>query len=181
MRKSIPLPWAVSLVLVAALVLVSARSARSVYSSPVSVVNTPAAPVPVMDTRVTESIQLNIPPGNVSAENYPSMPTCPAGQDFLVNGVYAAPDWFSHEWITSLGRWSVRVNLFQKFAAGGSASRPILLYGTGPQHASAVLPAGQPTGGSGEIIVFSQDGPVPSDAAFIVHVSGYCGTAFATP
>lgn len=183
MRKSIPLPWVASLVLVVALVLVSARSARSVYASPVNVINPPTSPVPVMDTRVTSSAIVDIAAGHISGANHPAAPTCPAGTDFLVSGVYAAPDWFGHEWITSLGRWSIRVGVMQKFSDGSDGFDPILVYGTGPQHASVVLPAGQPTvdAGSLEILALSLDGAVPSDAKFIVHVSGYCGTAFLTP
>ena len=183
MKKLKAVPWALGLLSVAALVLLSAQSARSVYSSPVNVVNTPANPVPVMDTRVTTSFDMDIGAGGISASAAPAAPTCPAGQDFLVTGVFAAPDWFGNEWITALGRWSIRVNVMQRLAGGGGGSHPILLYGTGPQHVSAVLPAGQPAFSPGrlEVLAFSQDGPLPSDALFVVHVSGYCGTAFGTP
>ena len=131
---------------------------------------------------MTASSSSVIPAGGTFVQSFAAIPICPNGTQFLITAVNAAPDFFSNQSVAQLGLWGVRVNVVQT-NSGGATSKPILLYGNGPQHLSVTLPAGQPpfNAGSAEVIVKSISGPVPVDFAFILHLSGYCGVPFATP
>jgi hypothetical protein len=142
------------------------------------VVNTPDAPIPVRDTRMTTSLALTIGAGQNSAEGQQIVPTCPPGTEFLVTAVTAAPDFFGNANMLLLPSWGVRVNVAQK-SSGGASSKPILLYGNGPQHVSVTLPAGQPS--FFDVIVQILNGPSPAGFTFVIHSSGYCGVASVAP
>lgn len=162
--------------------LVPQKTASGTVAANVNVVNTPDNPLPVKDTRITSSFDILIPVAGSEIVSNPAVPTCPAGTDFLITAVNAAPDFFGNTSIAQLGLWSVRVNVVQRIS-GGAGSKPILLYGNGPQHLSVTLPAGQPAffPGSVEVLVASLSGPLPATFIFTIHVSGYCGVAFTTP
>jgi hypothetical protein len=169
-------------ILAAASIWAMIPRAEAQYASPVKVLNAPDAPVPVKDTRITTSTSVIIPANGVSQSVSPPIPACPGGTEFLVTSVTAAPDFFGNANILQLPAWGVRVNVIQKFS-GGAIAQPILLYGNGPQHLSATLPAGQPTffDAAPDVIVKILTGPSPAGFTFIIHVSGYCGVAFVAP
>lgn len=158
--------------------LVTPKTAQAVVAALVEVANTPDNPVPVRDTRVTTSTSATIQAGSNSAQVFPVLPTCPNGTAFLITAVNVAPDFFGNADILALPAWGVRVNVAQQ-SNGGAGSRPILLYGNGAQHLSVTLPAGQPS--FFDVIVQILNGSAPAQFTFIIHISGYCGTAFTTP
>jgi hypothetical protein len=147
----------------------------------VQIGNDPSAPVPVQDVvrHQTTSALISFAAGEQTKSASPATPVCPGSQHFLIDSVFAAPDWFGKN-VSTLTGWSVRVNVFQRFAGGGGISRPILLYGNGPQHVSMQMTGGQTTTGAGGSEIFIQllGGPAVNSQSFDVQVSGYCGEAF---
>ena len=170
--------------LVVGFVMVPRAGEAQVGSTPVRVVNAPDAAVPVQIVKTTVSSRVTLVGGDGSQLVSPNLPACPAGKDFLISDVAAAPDPFNNSNIESLEKWAVRVNTFQRFTGGSASSRPVTVFGNGAQNASEHLAAGQPSPNpnTGEVFVINVSTPPTFNVTYNIHISGYCGVAFvATP
>ena len=116
-----------------------------------------------------------------------SVPACAAPKEFLVLGVYVAPEVVVGATsidVVNLQRWAVSVPVYQRFT-GATIQVPLTVVGQGPEHLAATLPAGQSiagTAGSVFVRVTLLGGtPASHRFEFNVHVTGACGVASIMP
>ena len=95
---------------VVAVVLISAQSARSVYSSPVSVVNPNSQPVPVQESGPFQPASIRLSVNETSGNTFWTVdgPTVPAGQrlvveDVSVFGLIPSNSLLSGVWVVNKG------------------------------------------------------------------------------
>jgi len=130
----------------------------------------------------TRSIRIDIQQGASSAQRSLPGPSCPGNTEFLITSLFAAPDISN----PPSGAWALAVDLVQKVQIGG-VYVALAAYGTGPQHASAVLGGGQALlangGPAGTINLTAKlfSGPTQTPLSFYAHISGYCGVAWVSP
>ena len=127
---------------------------------------------------ITTSSLVVVSAGATFANGKVDFPVCPKTTEFLVTNLYANPSPFESSGdLLSLAKWQASVQVSQR-APNGSFSPYLTVFGEGPQHASALIPGGQPIGPDDNITVRLLSGEAPAPIQFIFHVTGYCGTAF---
>src|SRR4051812_49276412 len=148
---------------------------------PLEIGNTDGSSIPVHNSvaHQTVSFTITMNASQTFANSFPRLPDCSGGQEFLIDSVFAAPDPIVGADVKALTGWAVRIGTVHEFPGGGKTADPIIVYGNGPQHASAQLGAGEVTfasssGGTLEAIVSTLGVPVSGTYNFRVHVSGYC-------
>lgn len=136
-----------------------------------------------LSNRQTTSSRITVFSGETSSEATFGVPECPAGTAFLVTDVQAGLEvrhGHTRIDVVQLGRWAVKVPLFQ---FDGSVGNQVALtaLGNGPEAISASIPGGQQVASGFPLIVsVAMLGDAPSTARheFLVHVTGFCGVPF---
>jgi len=173
-------------------VLSPAWADRSPTAQDVNVVNGPLEVVTASDLAITTSALAVILPNNwpPRAEARLGIPDCDYPNVFLVTAIHVAPEFEvgnTNRDVLKLGKWAVSVPVYQHYkdSSGGTAAVSVKfsVFGDGPNHLAASLPAGQawPNGmGEFRATVWLLNGLIASDARyeFNVHVTGRCGMPF---
>ena len=128
---------------------------------------------------ITTSTAIVMSAGGTTEAGAVHVPVCPKTTRFMVTNLHANPSPFeSSDDLLGLGKWQASVHVLQ-LSVNGSFSPQLTVFGSGAQHVSASIPGGQPINVNNDnISVRLLSGEAAAPIQFILHITGYCGTAF---
>ena len=133
---------------------------------------------------ITTSARGVILPGQSYVDVELCVPTCPRGEDFLVQGVHVGPEieiGATSLTVQHLPRWGISVPVYQRYSTAANQKVALTAIAAGAQHVSASIPAGQSWAFPGSLIVRIQllsGGPAQHRFEFNLHITGACGEPF---